>query len=61
MEGHLFVTGLSLGVFGALCGFTVSSLANYNFGDSETLLLLLLLIGLLIVADPDTPTTAGVA
>ncbi len=61
MEGHLFVAGLRLGVFGALCGFTASSLANYNFGDSETLLLLLLLLGLLIVADGETPIPAGLA
>jgi hypothetical protein len=56
-----FAAGLGLGVFGALGGFTASSLANYNFGDSETLLLLLLLLGLLIVADPETSTPAGLA
>lgn len=42
--------GLPLGVFGALLGFSFSSLANYNFGDSEVLLLLLLLVGLLLIS-----------
>jgi hypothetical protein len=57
--GRPFPAGLRLGVFGALSGFTASSLANYNFGDSETLLLLLLLISLLIVAEPETLTPAS--
>jgi hypothetical protein len=52
--GSAFPAGSMLGVFGALCGFTASSLVNYNFGDSETLLLLLLLVGLLIVATPES-------
>jgi len=52
--GRPFPAGSMLGVFGALCGFTASSLVNYNFGDSETLLLLLLLVGLLIVATPES-------
>lgn len=43
--------GLPLGVFGALLGFSFSSLANYNFGDSEVLLSLLLLIGLLLISN----------
>jgi O-antigen ligase len=60
-DGRPFAAGLSLGVFGALSGFTASSLANYNFGDSETLLLLLLLVGLLIVEDSEPLTQAGLA
>jgi hypothetical protein len=44
--------GLQLGTFGALLGFSFSSLANYNFGDSEVLLLLLLLVGLLLMNHP---------
>lgn len=41
-----WIIGQQLGAFGALLGFSFSSLANYNFGDSEVLLLLLLLVGL---------------
>ncbi len=45
-----WLTGLPLGAFGALLGFAFSSLANYNFGDSEVLLLLLLLVGLVLIS-----------
>ena len=41
-----FGEGLALGSFGALIGFSLSSLTNYNFGDSETLMLLLFVSGL---------------
>jgi O-Antigen ligase/PDZ domain len=37
---------LALGSFGALIGFSLSSLTNYNFGDSEILMLLLFVSGL---------------
>lgn len=36
---------LMLGTFAALVGFAASSLVNYNFGDSEVLMLLFLLVG----------------
>ncbi len=42
---------LKLGVCAALTGFSASSLVNYNFGDSEVLMLLLFLVGLVIVED----------
>ena len=41
-----FAESLRLGLFGALLGFSISSLTNYNFGDSEVLMQLLLLAGL---------------
>ena len=41
-----FGEGLALGSFGALIGFSLSSLTNYNFGDSEALMLLLFVSGL---------------
>ena len=44
------VGGLMLGAFGALIGFSASSLANYNFGDSEVLMLLLAVVGLALAA-----------
>ena len=40
--------GLFLGILGAIAGFFVSSLANYNFGDAEIALLFWLLMGLFI-------------
>lgn len=40
-----FCESLTLGTFGALIGFSLSSLANYNFGDSEVLMMLLLVVG----------------
>ena len=45
-----FNVGLALSVLGALCGFALSSLVNYNFGDAEALWLLLSLVGLLQVS-----------
>jgi hypothetical protein len=41
---------LALSILGALLGFALSSLVNYNLGDAEALLLLLSLIGFLLVA-----------
>jgi hypothetical protein len=41
-----FYEGLTLGAFGALIGFSISSLTNYNLGDSETLMMLLCVVGL---------------
>ena len=41
-----FRESLNLGTLGALVGFSVSSLTNYNFGDSEVLMLLLFIVGL---------------
>jgi hypothetical protein len=42
--------GLMLGVIAALIGFSASSLVNYNFGDSEPLLMLLSVVALTFVA-----------
>lgn len=47
-ERDLFGEGLVLGTIGALAGFGASSLINYNFGDSEVLLLMLALVGLVV-------------
>ncbi|MGE0132477.1 MAG: O-antigen ligase family protein [Blastocatellales bacterium] len=44
-EGDDFGESLMLGSLGALIGFTLSSLTNYNFGDSETLMMLLCVTG----------------
>jgi hypothetical protein len=49
-EGDVLQAGISLGCFGAIAGFSASSLVNYNFGDAEVLLLLLLVFALSLVA-----------
>ncbi len=43
-------SGLMLGAVAALIGFSASSLINYNFGDSEPLLMLLSVVALSLVA-----------
>lgn len=43
-------SGLMLGAIAALIGFSASSLVNYNFGDSEPLLMLLSVVALAFVA-----------
>ena len=48
-RGDDFGQCLTLGAFGALIGFSVSSLTNYNFGDSEVLMLLLFVVALVVV------------
>jgi hypothetical protein len=44
-----FNRSLMLGTLGAFAGFSISSLTNYNFGDSEVLMMLLLLLSLVIL------------
>lgn len=41
--------GLSVGIVGAFAGFVVSSLVNYNFGDSEVVLLVWWMMGAAVV------------
>ena len=45
--------GLATGALAALLGFSLSALINYNFGDSETLLQLLTIVGTASVAVED--------
>jgi O-Antigen ligase/PDZ domain len=47
--GDEFNQSLMLGGLGAFIGFSVSSLTNYNFGDSEVLMLLLLILSLVVL------------
>ncbi len=44
-------SALALGTLAAIIGFTLSSFFNYNFGDSEVLLLLLFFVGLQMADD----------
>jgi hypothetical protein len=41
--------GILLGILGALTGFLISSLVNYNYGDSEVVMLFWCLMGIAIV------------
>jgi len=45
------IHGLILGIIGALAGFLLSSLVNYNFGDSEVALLLWWIMGVAVIID----------
>ena len=44
-------SALALGTFAAVIGFSLSSFFNYNFGDSEVVLSLLFLVGLVMADD----------
>jgi O-antigen ligase len=48
---------LALGVFGAFCGLMFNGLVEYNFGDSEILMLLCFLMGLSLVVRARQRTT----
>ncbi len=50
-QAGLFDSALPLGIFGAVVGFSLSSLTNYNFGDSEALMMLLFVVGLFFAAN----------
>jgi O-antigen ligase len=50
LRGDNMSGGLMLGALAALIGFSASSLVNYNFGDSEPLLMLLSVVALAFVA-----------
>lgn len=47
-KGDSFVAGLNLGAFAAVAGFTLSSMVNYNFGDSEVLMVVMALFALAV-------------
>lgn len=50
MEGWI-ERGLVLGAFGGLAGFFTSGLVHYNFGDSEDVMILFLIMGLCLVVE----------
>jgi O-antigen ligase len=50
LAGNNAGSGLMLGAVAAIIGFSASSMVNYNFGDSETLLMLLAVVALSLVA-----------
>ena len=47
--GDASAHGLSVGIIGAFAGFVLSSLVNYNFGDSEVVLLVWWMMGAAVV------------
>ena len=55
--------GILLGSLGALTGFLVSSLVNYNYGDGEVAMLLWFVLGIALVAadNADNPCYRGSA
>jgi O-antigen ligase len=50
LAGNNASSGLLFGAVAALIGFSASSMVNYNFGDSEPLLMLLSVVALSLVA-----------
>ncbi len=60
-ESDVFNESLMLGAFGAIIGFSLSSLTNYNFGDSEALMLLLCVVGLLFAVRQQNQLASGLA
>ena len=55
-----FSATLALGTVAALIGFNLGSLVNYNFGDSEVLLLLLALFGLVVATKNESRENDGI-
>ncbi|HEY6045944.1 MAG TPA: O-antigen ligase family protein [Pyrinomonadaceae bacterium] len=55
------IHGLVLGISAALAGFLLSSLVNYNFGDSEVALLLWWMMGVVVVIDKASPPASAEA
>ena len=45
-RGDRLAAGMAAGALAALAGFSLSALTNYNFGDSETLMQLLAVLGM---------------
>lgn len=48
-RGHWIDRGVVLGALGGLCGFFLSGLVHYNWGDSEVVMILYLIMGLTLV------------
>ena len=49
--------GILLGILGALTGFLISSLVNYNYGDSEAVMLFWCLMGIALVVGENREET----
>lgn len=49
--------GILLGILGALTGFLISSLVNYNYGDSEAVMLFWCLMGIALVVGENPKET----
>ncbi len=58
-EDDIFRQSLPLGVFGAVTGFSISSLTNYNFGDSEALMMLLFVVGMSLAMKQGIQSDSG--
>jgi O-antigen ligase len=53
--------GILLGVLGALTGFLVSSVVNYNYGDSEAVMMFWFLMGVALVLSSEEESAETVA
>jgi O-antigen ligase len=53
-----FPLGLALGALGGLVGFFVSGLVHYNWGDSEVVMVLYLIMGLSLVVWKSEPSSS---
>ena len=51
---HWIVRGVVLGALGGLCGFFVSGLVHYNWGDSEVVMIFYFIMGLTLSLKPQT-------
>src|SRR5262249_26667507 len=51
--------GIVLGAVGGLLGFMTSGVVHYNWGDSEVVMILYLIMGLSLVVERQAKTTVG--
>lgn len=56
-ENDWILHGAAIGIFGGLVGFNVSSLVHYNFGDSEVVMMLWMMLGLAFALDRLFPSS----
>ena len=59
VEGEGFDRGLAVGILGAAAAFLVAGFTEYNWGDSEVLMLLYMLLGLLASCGRQEGTTTA--
>lgn len=60
-ESDWILRGAVIGIFGGLVGFTISSLVHYNFGDSEAVMVMWMMMGVAFAIDRLFPKAAAAA
>lgn len=58
-QSDTYSYGILLGILGAITGFLTSSLVNYNYGDSEVVMLFWCLMGIALVIGEKTGRIEG--